>query len=57
LHEKYIYLPKHKIMNKKAVGRPKKMDAEKLVTVRTSVKKRHEKEFQKIIDNLANRYR
>jgi hypothetical protein len=43
-------------MIKKPIGRPKKQDAEKLVTVRTSVKKKHEKDFQKMINNLAKAY-
>jgi hypothetical protein len=43
-------------MTKKPIGRPKKEEKERKVTLRIAVKKRHEKEVQTIIDNIAKAY-
>jgi hypothetical protein len=44
-------------MDKKPIGRPKKMDAEKLITLQFSVKKKHYKMVEKLISDLIKPYR
>jgi hypothetical protein len=41
---------------KKPVGRPKKAEADQKVTLRVSVKRKHRREVQTIIDNIAKAY-
>jgi hypothetical protein len=44
-------------MTKNPVGRPKKAEQEKKVTLTISVKKKHKKEFQAIIEKIAKDYK
>jgi hypothetical protein len=44
-------------MSKKPVGRPKKAEQDQKVTLRVSVKRRHKKEVQIMIDNIAKGYK
>jgi hypothetical protein len=43
-------------MSKKPVGRPKKLEQDKRITLTVSVKKKYKKEAQTKIDNIAKEY-